>query len=371
MHVLTTALLTVFLACLLGGCKEEKQPVENTNTIEVTVFTTKVDDVPWPGLYPGKTVGSKSVEVRARVNGIIEERCYQEGDFVKAGQVLFRIEKDRYEAAVQEAQASYNNALREWNRIRPLFAKNAVSQKNRDEALSERDRTEAALRQAKIDLEYCTVVAPVSGSSGKETMTSGNLVNNNDLLTSINQVDPTFVDFAIPSRDSQLRKHLHQQGRLAHPKENKYTARIQLLSGAMYPEQGKVSFIDSRVLTDTAAIRARAIFSNAQGIILPGQHVQLTIYGDVLLKAILVPKDCILETQQGSTVMIVDNNNTIHARAITHSVQIGDNVLVDTGLSGGERLVLEGLAVVKEGTQAKISSDEGTQKASNTAKGGN
>ncbi|MBO4300466.1 MAG: efflux RND transporter periplasmic adaptor subunit [Desulfovibrio sp.] len=339
---------------MISGCEKKEQQASVSEAVPVTLVTVTAVDTPWPAEYLGRTVGSRSVEVRSRVNGVIEERLYTEGQFVREGQPLFRIEKDQYEAAVQEAQAAYNNAEREWNRIRPLYDRNAVSQKSRDEALAERDEKKAALRKAQIDLDHCEVLAPVSGYSGKESQTAGNLVANNDLLTSINQVDPTFVDFAITAPDRLTRVRLKTENRLRTPDNRQYTVRLRLLSGALAESTGTVTFVDTRVLTDTASVRARAEFPNADGAIMPGQYVQITVEGDTLVQAILVPRDCVLQTQKGPMVMVVGGDNIMHSVPVQSSVDIGEFLLVDSGLKGGERLVREGLAQARDGALAKV-----------------
>ena len=139
--------------------------------LPVSAVEVTVADASWPSQFQAQASGSRAVEVRARVQGIIEKRLYNEGDFVKAGQQMFQLERDQYEAQVQQAQAQYVNAEREWKRIRPLYEKNAVSQKDRDSALAAYDSAKASLRQAKINLDYCQVVAPVSGYSSKENYT--------------------------------------------------------------------------------------------------------------------------------------------------------------------------------------------------------
>ena len=154
------ATLLLLLCFSLAACKDEGAQKGQMPAPPVGVFQVEAKDVPWPSEFQAQASGSRSVEVRARVQGIIEKRLYREGEFVKAGQLMFQIERDQYEAAVQQAEAQYDSAKREWNRVRPLFAKNAVSQKDRDNAKAAYDNAKAALRAAKINLDYCQVVEP-------------------------------------------------------------------------------------------------------------------------------------------------------------------------------------------------------------------
>ncbi|MBQ1330847.1 MAG: efflux RND transporter periplasmic adaptor subunit, partial [Desulfovibrio sp.] len=211
----------------------------------VSVVELKAKDVTWPQEFQATAAGSRAVDVRARVQGIIQKRLYKEGDFIKAGELMFQLERDTYEAVYEQAVAAWRNAEREWKRVKPLYAANAVSQKERDQALSNYESTSAAVRQAKINLDYCQVVAPVSGFTSKEASTEGNLVSPNSLLTTVNQTDPMYIEFSIAASDRMLRQQLERQGRLRFPAGQVYKARLRLLDGRMYEGEGKVDFIDS------------------------------------------------------------------------------------------------------------------------------
>ena len=297
------------------------------------------------------------MEVRARVQAIIEKRMYEEGDFVKEGQQLFQLERDQYEAVMQQAEAGYDSAEREWKRIRPLYAKNAVSQKDRDNARAAFDNAKAELRQAKINLDYCQVVAPVSGYSSKENVTAGNLVSNNSLLTYVNQIDPMYIDFSIAAPDYMRRQQLAKTGRLQLPVGRRYSAKLRLLDGALYEGKGDITFIDSQVQPTTGVIKARAVFSNTEGEIMPGQYVRLFMEGDILKDAVLIPQKCVMLTQQGAQVMAVDKDSKVSLVPVTLSVAMGDKYLVDSGLKGGERIVSEGLVKVRAGATVRVQND--------------
>lgn len=353
---LMISLLALGLCLGMVGCKNEKKAASHDSNmaLPVSVVEVKAADTPWPAAFQAQATGSRSVEVRARVQGIIEKRRYTEGDFVKEGQVLFEIERDTYEAQMQQAQAQYNNAEREWHRVRPLYEKNAVSQKERDSARAAYDTARAALRTAKINLDYCTVLSPVSGYSSKENFTVGNLVSNNSLLTYVNQTDPMHIDFSIAAPERMRRQELAAAGRLRVPEDGRYKARLRLLDGSMYQGEGAVTFIDSQVQPTTGVIKARAVFDNSKAQIMPGQYVRLFVDGDVLVNAILIPQKCVMITQQGSMVMGVDKDNKVYAIPVVVSESVGDKYLVDSGLKGGERIVLEGLVKARPGAPVSI-----------------
>lgn len=353
-HPLFTALIVascLSLTACFGFGDDDAKKQQGMPPLPVGIFTVKAQDTPWPAEFQAQASGSRSVEVRARVQGIIEKRLYEEGSFVKAGQLLFQIERDQYEAQVQQAEAQLDSATREWRRVRPLYEKNAVSQKDRDNARAAYDSARAELRQARINLDYCQVVAPVSGYSSKENYTVGNLVSMNSLLTYVNQTDPMNIDFSIAAPNHMRRRQLELAGRLRRPENNAYTARLRLLDGSMYEGTGEVNFIDSQVQADTGVIKARASFANSRNEIMPGQYVRIYMDGDVLTDAILIPQTAVMITQKGTFVMVVDSNNVVSPRAVKVSDSIGDNYLVDEGLKDGERIVSTGLLKARPGSK--------------------
>ncbi len=355
-----TLVVTMGLCFALAACNGDKKGQPDMR-LPVSVVDVVAADASWPSQFQAQTSGSRAVEVRARVQGIIEKRLYNEGDFVKAGQQLFQLERDQYEAQVQQAQAQYVNAEREWKRIRPLYEKNAVSQKDRDAALASYDSSKAALRQAKINLDYCQVVSPVSGYSSKENFTPGNLVSNNSLLTYVNQTDPMYIDFSIAAPDRMARQQLAATGVLQFPQGNRYKAKVRLLDGTMFAGEGEVTFIDSQVQPTTGVIKARAVFPNPDGSMMPGQYVRLFVEGDVLKNAILIPQKCVVLTQKGAVVMGLDKDDKVYAIPITVTVAVGDKYLVDSGLKGGERIVSEGIIKARPGTQVRVQQAGGQQ----------
>ncbi len=349
------------LALSLSACKDKDggahaggQPLPYVKVADIVAR-----DVPWSAEYLATAAGSRAVDVRARVQGIIQKRLYKEGDYIKAGEMMFQIERDQYEAAYEEAQAAFMNAEREWNRIRPLYRANAVSQKDRDQALSSYESTRAALRQAQINLDYCQVVAPVSGYTSKEQVTVGNLVANNSLLTIVNQTDPMFIDFSISAQERMFRQQLAREGRLRFPENNIYEARIRLLDGSMYARAGVIDFIDSQVQVTTGVIRARASFENADNTIMPGQYVRVYMNGDVLVNAVLVPQTGVQITDTGTFVMVVDAENKVHRTEVKLSTAIGKDYLVESGLKGGERIIVDGILKVGDGAVVRYDDPSG------------
>ncbi|MDR2821013.1 MAG: efflux RND transporter periplasmic adaptor subunit [Desulfovibrio sp.] len=354
-NILAFYILFFALPLLLTGCGDDKKAQQQMQMLmPVSTYNVVARDEPWPAEYQAQAIGSRAVEVRARVQGIIEKRLYEEGDFVKEGQLLFQLERDQYEAGMQQAEARYDSAEREWRRIRPLYEKNAVSQKDRDNARAAYESAKAELRQAKINLDYCQVASPVSGYSSKENVTVGNLVSNNSLLTYVNQTDPMHIDFSIAAPDYMRRQQFARDGRLELPPDRRYKARLRLLDGSVYPSEGEITFVDSQVQPDTGVIKARAVFSNADGGIMPGQYVRLIMEGDILKNAVLIPQKCVMLTQQGAQVMALDKDNKVLLVPVSLSVAVGNRYLVDSGLAGGERIISEGLVKARPGMPVRV-----------------
>lgn len=342
------------LCVALTACTGEQAEEKGAVPLPVSVVNVTVADTLWPAEYQAQAIGSRAVEVRARVQGIIEKRLYTEGEFVREGQQLFQIERDQYEAQVQFAQAQFMNAEREWRRVRPLYKKNAVSQKVRDATLAAYESSKAALRQARINLEYCQVSSPVSGYSSKENFTPGNLVNNNSLLTVVNQTDPMHINFSIAAPERLTRQRLAAEGRLAFPAGNQYKARLRLLDGSMYPKEGVVNFIDSQIQPTTGVFKARAVFDNSDNSIIPGQYVRIFMEGDVLTNAILIPQTCVRITPKGAQVMGVDKDDKVYVIPVTLDVTVGDRYLITAGLKGGERIISEGMIKARPGAKVRV-----------------
>ena len=370
MKTATRLTLLAFVCCgvFLTACSQEKKVQQAPPPPLVTVFNVQAKDQPYPAEYQGITQGSKAVEVRARVEALIQKRMYTEGDYVKEGQILFQLERDQYEARLQDAAAQLDRSKREWDRIRPLYEKNAVSQKDRDNARAAFETAQANLRTAQINLGYCQVTSPVAGYTGKEQVTPGNLVSNNSLLTTVNQTDPLYVNFSIAGPDYMRRQQLAADGRLDIPET--YTAHIRLVDGALYKTPGQVTFIDTQVDKTTGVIKARAQFENKDDFVLPGQYVRVFLEGATLKNAVLIPQKCVLMTQMGTLVMVVGEGNVVQPRPVKLNVAIGENYLVDEGLKGGERIVLEGLVKSRPGAPVRIEdkAPQGAQGAKPDAK---
>lgn len=375
------------LAVLFVGCSSES-PSAGAPAPLVEVMTVTARNVPVSESFVGQTEGSRAVEVRAQVSGILMSRHYDEGGYVKEGDLLFEIEPDTYRAALEkaqgamaQAQAKYTQARQDLDRILPLYAKNAVSRRDRDmaqadfnAAKADLDSAKAAVTEAQIQLNYAYVKSPVNGYAGKEYRTVGNLLTagggTESLLTVVNQVDPIYANFSIPSPKYMRMRTLAAQGRL---RMEDMQARISLADNSVYPVAGRITFIDKAVNPGTSVVEARAEFENKDLFVLPGQFVRVTISGATLVDAVLVPQKAVLQTQKGTMVIVVGENDTAEIRPVVLSDNLGNDYLLESGLKPGERIVVEGTNKAVPGKPVRIAAptENGRTEATPTPAAGN
>lgn len=352
-------MLALLAAC--GG--EEAPPQGEMPKPEVAVGTAAAENVPLALTYTARTVGSREVEVRARVGGILLERRYVEGTAVRAGDVLFEIDPEPYRAAAAQARAevaveraTLEETRRNRDRLVPLFEKNAVSQRQRDEAVSAFEvaearvaSAEARLRTAELELGYTQVRAPIAGLTSRELRSEGSLVQagaDSSLLTRMVQVDPLYVEFSVPEEEaSLLREHL------ARAEARKALAAVVLASDGEYPERAAVTFVDNAVETASGTVLVRAVLPNRTMALVPGQFVRVRVEGMQLADVIAIPRKAVMASPQGSFVWVVGENDTASFRPVQMGRGIEERVVITQGLAPGERYVVEGVMKVQPGVQ--------------------
>lgn len=325
-----------------GGAPPQMPPAP------VTVVSVQPADVPVTYEYAGRTAGSREVEIRARITGILLQRLYQEGQKVKAGDVLFKIEPQQSQAASAQAKAVLTNAERDWQRVKELFDAGAVSARERDEALAAVQQARAQNQTASINLDYTTVLAPITGVTSQEAVSEGSLVAaNTSLLTRITQLDPMYVNFAYPDTEQmQLRQDL-AAGKLALPADQKLQAEVQFGDGSVYPQLGDVNFTDSFIDTATGSINARATIANADGKLMPGQFVRVVVKGFVRKNAIVIPDQAVIQSPMGAIVYVVSADNKAQIRPVKLGMLLGKDRIVDEGLQANDRVITEGMIKVR------------------------
>jgi membrane fusion protein, multidrug efflux system len=350
-----------------GGKGHDGGPMGGMPAPEVTVVTAEAQPLPVSWEYVGQTVGSREVEVRARVTGILLSRNFKEGDRVKRGQSLFTIDPAPFKAAaaraeadVVAAQARYDQAKRNAARLRPLYAEKAVSQKEHDDAVSAEDigaadvkAAQARLVEAKLNLEYTRVEAPISGITTRAIPSEGTLVSGpNVLLTSVVQTDPMWVNFGIADNEQARIQKDVQAGHLKLPRN--FEVELRLADGGVYKHKGKLDFADVRVSTQTGTREARAEVPNPDGALRPGQFVRVVLRGAVIPNAVTVPQRSVMEGPQGKFVYVVDEKSTAQPRPVEAGQWAGDRWVISSGLKGGERVIVDGVMKIGPGAPVRI-----------------
>jgi membrane fusion protein (multidrug efflux system) len=352
----------VLISLALAGCVKKPPPAPPPP--DVIVETVQRSNLPLTFEYPARVTGSRVVEVRARVSGVIVERKYREGQPVKAGDLLFRIEPDNYRAAyeqvaaeVQMQRAAIAQSRSDYERAKTLVAEGAVSKREYDlaEAAFLRAQAglaaaEAAQKIARLNLDYTEVRSPVTGVASKEAVTVGNLVNGaatagGDLLTTVIQADPAYVEFSIA--EAEL---LRLRGLIAARRaQTQYPVRI--VRGSSCPSSGKLDFADTFVNTSTGTVRARAVFPNENGCLVAGQYLAVELSGVQLDDALAVSKAAVLFAQSGPMVWIVGDDDKVRPRPLKIQESWRDRWIVQQGVQPGERVIVEGLLKVRPGME--------------------
>jgi membrane fusion protein, multidrug efflux system len=336
---------------------------------EVSVMTVTPQSLPVSFEYVGQTAGSREVEVRARVTGILQTRNFKEGAQVRKGQSLYAIDPApfqaivaRSEADVAAADARRDQAARNAARMKPLYAEKAVSQKEFDDAASAEaiaaadvKAARARLQEARLNLEYTRVESPVSGIAGRSMQSEGSLVSGPQvLLTSITQVDPIWVNFGIPDNEqARLRKEV-DAGRMTLPKNGSVEVAVQLADGTEYPRTGRLNFSDVRISPSTGTQEARAELPNPEGVLRPGQFVRVILKGAMRPNAVKVPQRAVLEGPQGKFVYVVNEKSQAEVRPIEAGEWAGDAWIITSGLKAGERVILDGVMKLGPGAPVKV-----------------
>lgn len=357
---------------LLGACgrgAESAQP-GSFPPVEVTVETVAPRTVALPYEFTGSLEGSREVEVRARVAGILLRRTFDEGSRVQKGQLLFVIDPAPYRAEVQaaaayleEVRAGLSRAERETARLAPLLAERAASRKDHDEALSDAEQARAALQsaqarldQANLELSYTRVEAPIAGLTSRAERSEGSLVGPGEdgLLTRISQVKPIWVRFSVPDQTRLALQRGLSDKRVFAPPMNQLEVELVLPDDTVHPERGRVNFSDSLIDSATGSVEFRAELPNAAGALIPGQFLRVRLLGVERPDAILVPQRAVQHGQQGKFVFVVGSESQAQARPVEVGDWLGPDWIIESGLVAGERVIVDGVVKVQPGAAVKI-----------------
>jgi membrane fusion protein (multidrug efflux system) len=317
-------------------------------------------DVPVYQEWVGTTEGNISAQIRARVQGYLQKRTYDEGSLVHAGDLMFVIDPRPYQAALDQAkgdlgrtEAALTKAQQDVSRYTPLAAQNAISQEELDNAVqasraakATADSARAAVEKAQLNFDWTQVKSPIDGIAGIAVAQVGDLVGESTLLTTVSQVDPIKVSVPISEQD-----YLKFASRLSVPPPNDREGKLELVlsDGTVYPERGKVSVANREVDVKTGTLMVVTLFPNPRNLLRPGQYARVRATIETRHGALLVPQRAVQELQGTHQVAVVGADNKVAMRTVKASARIGDLWVVDEGLKPGERIVVEGLQKVREG----------------------
>jgi len=353
---------SVGLACLAlffaAGCEKAAPTAPPAPVVDVMTVAPK--DVPIFKEWVGSLDGDVNATIRPQVTGYLIKQNYREGDFVKKGQVLFEIDPRTFKAAVDQAaavraqqQANYTTAAAGLARVKPLAAKNALSQKDLDDAtgsdLAARaglDQATAALETAKLNLSFTKITSPINGVAGIAKAQIGDLLSPSSTteLTTVSTLDPIKVYINISERE-----YLKFIGKNPDATPGDITLSLILLDGSTYPKTGKFSLLNRQVDTTTGTFKVGAQFPNPDGHLRPGQFAKVRAMQKVLKDALLVPQRAVTEVQGKYLMAVVGEGNKIDIRQVKPGERIGSEWIISEGLKPGESIVVEGTQKVKPG----------------------
>jgi len=372
MKINRIAYLVTFAGLLaLGSCSEDK-PQQNAGApafppSAVAVIITKAEALPIMNELPGRIAPTRIAEVRPRISGIIVSRVFEQGSVVKAGDVLYQIDPAPFkvqvasaEATLRRARAVQLQARQAVDRQQELKKSNITSDQNVDNAvatlaIADADvaSAEAGLASAKLNLQYASVTAPISGRIGRALITEGALVSasGSDNLATIQQLDPVYADFTQPAADLiRLRKALESGGMIVTPGE----ARVRLLmdDGTRYQHTGRLLFSEATVDTTTGQVILRGEFPNPDGDLLPGMYVRVEIEQGVEKNAIAVPQQAVQRDSSGKAqVYVVGKEDVVELRPVGAGRVLGNRWVISSGLKEGEKVIVEGFQKIRPGAK--------------------
>jgi membrane fusion protein (multidrug efflux system) len=369
---------------MASGCEEEKQAQAPLPL--VGVIKAEKQDVPFVVEAPAKITGSLEIQIRAQVGGILKSRVFQEGQYVKEGEKLFEIDPEPYKAALTRAQGTLAQAeselrrtSRDYERMQRLFRDGAVSQKEHDDALSAHERAganvkvaEGSLHEAEINLGYTDVKAPISGIVRKEAQSIGNLIspaNESSLLTSMVQICPLHAIFSISGAVWSKMNKNYRDGRIKLSKSGNYGVEVIMSDGSIYPQMGKIIFVDSSEDSQTSSVSIKAEIPNDQNqkLLLPGQFVRVRLLCAEYHNAVVIPPSALISSPAGFVVYVIGENKTVEVRPV--NAELTENrVIVHSGLKEGEIVIAEGIIKARPGQPVNTVLKSGEQKQNNERK---
>lgn len=357
--------VTILILCASSAAllAEASNPTQKMTLPKVDVFNVSLTaELPLELEYPARLKSVQSAMVVSRVTGVLEQKHYTEGSYVKKGTLLYSIEPDIYQAVVHErkadhavAKAVFINAERDWKRVKGLFKDNALSRKEYDAALAVFERSKAELASAKaqlesaeIDLGYTEVEAPFSGIIGKKETDIGNVVEPGTPLASITRTDPVYAEFSIPDTDFFKINKVLGNGRWAEDGELNVSISVDGITAG-----GTINYIAPEINEKTASIEARAAFTNSDRSLMPGGFGRLKIIGLKRTNVLMIPQKAVLQNPKGTIVFIVEKGK-VAVRPVTLNGTEGENYIVEGPLKAGDQVIVNNFFHIKPGMDVAV-----------------
>ncbi len=357
--------LAVALASAAGCSKQEAPPPPPP---EVTVLKVEPRDTPIIYEFIATTQSPQQVNIVARVSGFLDKQSYTEGEIVRAGSVLFQMDQKPFIAALSEAQAgwdkakaAHDTAVATLNRVKPLAAQKALSQKDLDDATGAEQASAASLAAAKanvdtakLNLSYTTIASPLTGVSAAAQQRVGAYLNPaNSQLTTVSALDPMWVNFSVSENELSAYRDQITKGLIVEPKGANFSIEIVLVDGSVFPRTGKITFKDPSFNPQTGTFLLRATFANPQGVLRPNQYVRARLKGALRPKAVLVPQSAVQQGGKGHFVWVIDKDNKAENRPVTPGDWYGDQWFINAGLKADEQVVVGGALKLRAGATVK------------------
>ncbi|MHB1155380.1 MAG: efflux RND transporter periplasmic adaptor subunit [Phycisphaerales bacterium] len=347
----------------------KQRPQQQVAPLDVTVAVVRRENAPVVLNYLGQTEASQTVDIRARVKGFLETRGFDEGGRVTKGRVLFTIQRDTFQAALDaakaslaQAQANADQAERQVNRFTELVSQNAAArteledwQTARAVAMANIVAAKAGIEQAELDLGYTTIHSPLDGVIGRALQDVGNYVGPGDPsvkseLAVVQQIDPIDITFPVSEDDLLTWKQL-TDGSAA---RKQLTVDAELANGETYPPPGTINFVDIRVAPGTGTAVVRATFPNPQSLLRPGQFIRVHIRGLERKDVLTVPQRAVIQSPNGAMVYVVNEKNQAEPRSVTLGQWLDDRWIIGAGLSVGDKVVLDRLMQLRPASPVRI-----------------
>jgi membrane fusion protein (multidrug efflux system) len=369
----TRPMLAVTLGLMLCGCDRPPAAAPQSNVPSVRVFVVQPQQVSVFTELPGRTSPYQIAEVRPQINGIVQKRLFREGADVKAGQTLYQIDPALYQATfdgaranLAKSEATLLSVKTRADRYRELVKINAVSQQDFDDAQAAYQQSDAdvaankaSVATARINLDYTRITSPISGRIGISTVTPGALLTANQTvaLTTVQQLDPIYVDIIQPSAELMRLKRALEGGLLKRAGPDAITVRLILDDALKYPQEGRLEFSDVTVDQGTGSVTLRAVFANPKHDLLPGMFVRAVLEQGINEQGLVVPQQGVTHDNRGNaTSLVLGTDGKVESRVLELGDAMGDKWVVKSGLKPGDRLIVDGLQKVKPGVSAQVAS---------------